>query len=143
MHKIITAIVAIFLLASTAHAAQTVTLTITHPTKYTDNVTALPLSAIQGYLVNYGVDTVPPIAKSVSVGAVSTVTINLDLPPRATPYTIQATAQTLTAVGPSDFSAPVTSIRQIALALKPSAPVITEIKLLCDPTCRVINEAGL
>jgi hypothetical protein len=141
MMKALTAV--IFLLSSSAWAAQTVTISIVHPTRYSDNST-LPVSAIQGYKIYYEVDAVATEqSKSLTVGVVNSVNLTLDLAPRATPYAVHVAAQTLTAVGVSDLSTETSISKQIGPNIKPIAPVLIDIQIQCDVTCKVIDGSGL
>jgi len=141
MIKILTTLV--FLLAAPVWAAQTVTISIVHPTRYSDNST-LPVSAIQGYKIYYEVDAVATAqSKSLTVGAVNSVNLTLDLLPRTTPYAVHVAAQTLTAAGVSDLSTETSITKQIGPNIKPIAPILIDIQIQCDVTCRVIDGSGL
>jgi hypothetical protein len=136
-------ITGLLLLAGPAWAAQTVNISIVHPSRYSDNST-LPLSDIQGYKIYYAVDSAVNLqSQSMTVGPVDSVTINLDLAPRSAPYLVHVAAQTITAVGVSDLSSEASISKQIGHNIRPIAPIIIDIEILCDMTCRVVNEAGI
>lgn len=141
MYRTITAL--IFLIASPVWAAQTVTISIVHPTRYSDNTT-LPISDIQGYKIYYAVDNPVTLqSPSMTVGPVDSVSIDLDLAPRSAPYLVHVAAQTVTALGISDLSSEASISKQIGPNIKPIAPVIIDIQIQCDVACRVIDGSGL
>jgi hypothetical protein len=142
MLKIITAL--IFLIANAAQAATDVTVNISHPTRYT-NGDAMPMSAIVGYKVFYSVDEPVTLSSpSFEIGPVDSFTLPLDLAPRAAPYNVRVVAQTRTVDALSDMSGEFTETTQIGAIPKiPNAPIIIEIIIQCDSTCRVVEGDGL
>lgn len=132
-----------FLICNFAIADQAVNLSIVHPSRYTDNST-LPISAIQGYKIYYAVDSVATLqSESLSVGVVDSVTLNLNLKPRSTPYSIHVAAQTVTAAGVSDLSSEISISKQITDNVRPLAPIIIDINIQCDLNCKIVGGDGL
>jgi hypothetical protein len=135
--------VLLMLLSCSAIAAQTVTISIVHPTRYSDNST-LPISDIQGYKIYYAVGSPATLqSQSMTVGPVDSVAIDLDLAPRSAPYLVHVAAQTVTALGISDLSSEASISKQIGPNIKPIAPIIIDITIQCGVTCRVIDGSGL
>lgn len=143
MRKIKNFILSTLLIANSAIAEQTVTISIVHPTRYSDN-SNLPVSDISGYRIYYSVGSPATLeSNSIEVGAVDSVELEFDLAPRPEPYLINVAAQTITAIGVSDLSSEASISKQIGHNIKPIAPIIIDITILCDSECRVIEGNGL
>lgn len=142
--KIIKSFILLYLLIANASiAGQTVTISIVHPTRYSDN-SNLPVSDISGYRIYYAVDAPATFeSNSIQVGAVDSVELEFDLAPRPEPYLVNVAAQTLTAIGVSDLSSEASISKQIDPNVRPIAPIIIDITIICDAECRVIEGNGL
>lgn len=131
--------VLVFIMPAIANASQTIEVNWKMPTQKVNGDT-LSQSEIKGFRIYYEIDgEVDEESLEIDVGPVTTAPIPLDLPTRLDPYTVQVAIRTLAVTGQSDLSNVVTKKPTFVSSSKPGPPIIIDMQILCDETCKVLE----